>query len=71
MITLENAYNLRFERELRLPPNAEYETERLAQIAKRQSELTNEMAELDNELLGLVAEAAEIGLDDIKALLER
>ncbi len=51
MITAENAYNIRCERGLRLPVNREYETERLAEIARRQNELLDELATLDEELM--------------------
>jgi hypothetical protein len=51
MITTEIAYNIRCERGLRLPVNREYETERLAEIARRQGELLDELTALDNEII--------------------
>jgi hypothetical protein len=43
MISNETAWNLRAERGLLLPTNREYENPRVAEIAKRQEELMDEM----------------------------
>lgn len=55
-ITNEIAWHLRFDRQLALPTNREYESKRVAEIAKRQSELMAELNQLDVELDALTRE---------------
>lgn len=55
-IPTEVAYNIRWKRDLLLPPDREYENARIAEIAKRQQELIREMNELDVELYKIYRE---------------
>lgn len=50
MLTIDMAYRLRFERALTLPVNCDFETPRLANIARRQHTLFKELDKLDQEL---------------------
>jgi transcriptional regulator of met regulon len=58
-ISTEIASNLRQERGLLLPTDRDYENSRVAEIAKRQQELMNEMNELDTELYKIFKEEKE------------
>jgi hypothetical protein len=51
MISIETAYDIRFERGLLLPINKEYVNKRLLEIAMRQEKLMSEMDELDEEII--------------------
>jgi len=52
-ISNEMAWRLRSERGLSLPTDREYESPRIAEIAKRQRELLDEYDALDVEILSL------------------